>query len=237
MNRRLQAPNNYCKDFEMRFLRVILFTFSLTFIVGVTFPTSGVTSEKIDDQQSKQFITDIGNRVIQILVNKSVPLSQRQEEFRQIIHEYFDMPAVGKFVLGRYWRQANEEQRKEYLQLFEDAIVESYSQQFENYNNEKLQVDGERPSQSGGTIVTSKIIRPAGTPPLQVDWKVYQTKKGLRILDVIVNGVSMSITYRTEYANAYNANGATINGLLAAMKAKAVVPVTTPQENSEKNSH
>lgn len=221
----------------MKFLHVILLTFSLTFIVGITFPTIGVTSEKNDDQQSKQFIMDIGNKVIQILVNKSIPLSQRQEEFRQVIHQYFDMPAVGKFVLGRYWRQANEQQRKEYLQLFEDAIVESYSQQFETYNNEKLQVNGTRSSSSGGTIVTSKIIRPAGTPPLQVDWKVYSTKKGLRILDVVVNGVSMSLTYRTEYANAYNANGGTMDGLLGAMKTKAVVPVTTPQENSEENSH
>ncbi|MBL9029585.1 MAG: ABC transporter substrate-binding protein [Caedimonas sp.] len=216
---------------KMKFLRVGLITFTFAVLADVIFPTAGLRAEQNEEKQYKQFIADIGNKVIRILVNKSAPLSQRQQEFRQIIRQHFDMPAVGKFVLGRYWRQASSQQQKEYLQLFEDAIVESYSQQFENYNNEKLQVESARPGSGGGMIITSTIIRPAGTPPLQVDWKVYATKKGLRILDVIVNGVSMSITYRTEYGNAYNANGGTIDGLLAAMKSKAVIPVTTPNDD------
>ena len=174
-----------------------------------------------DLESAKSFIEDTGNKVIRILVNKSSSLSERQEQFRQVIQEKFDMRSIGQFVLGRYWRQATPDQKLEYLKLFEDSIVESYSHQFDNYTNEQLKVTNARPSNKGGVIITSKIIRASGAP-LQVDWKVFQTKDSLRILDVIVNGVSMSITYRTEYANAYNANGASMEGLLKALRAKKI---------------
>jgi phospholipid transport system substrate-binding protein len=215
----------------MKFLKACTLL-TLLLVNPFAFPISSKAADKTDQQSYMNFIMEIGNKVIQILVNKSAPLSQRQEEFREVIHQYFDMPAVSKFVLGRYWHQATETQRQEYLKLFEDAIVESYSQQFENYHNEKLQVESTRDSTRGGTIVTSKIIRSGGTPPLQVDWKVYPTKKGLRIVDVVVNGVSMSITYRTEYANAYNASGGTMEGLLQAMRSKALAPL--PVSSTEK---
>lgn len=187
-------------------------------------PSFNQDGDALEDQSLlpyKDFIENVGAQIIQILVNKSVSLPQREEAFRAVLRTHFDLRAVAKFVLGRYWRQASDSQKEDFLKLFEDSIVHSYAQQFENYNDEKLDVKKAR-SSGQGVLVTSHVVRPKGAPPLQVDWKVYKTKKGPLILDVIVNGVSMSHTYRTEYGNAYNANGGTLDGLLAAMKANKV---------------
>lgn len=166
----------------------------------------------------ESFVANIGNDIIKILVNKSVPLPQRKAEFRKVLRENFSIPAIGKFVLASYWRRATPEQKKEYLQLFEDAIVENYAAQFDSYDNERLDVRGARKTKDGGVIVKSMILRPTGGEPLNLDWKIFQTKKGMKVLDLVVNGVSMSITQRTEYRAIVRSKGGKIEGLLLAMR-------------------
>lgn len=174
-----------------------------------------------DLTEYKDFITKIGNDIIRILVNKSAPMEDRKQEFRGVLKTNFDIPSIGKFVLARYWRQATDSQKDEYLNLFEDAIVDNYAAQFDNYNNETLNVESARESRDGGVIIVSKIVRHDNTPPLQVDWKIFKTKQGLRVLDIVVNGVSMSISQRSEYASVIKSKGG-IDGLLQAMRNKEV---------------
>lgn len=169
----------------------------------------------------EDFVARLGNDIIKILVNKSAPMEDRKQEFRGVLQSNFDIPSIGKFVLARYWRQASDAQKKEYLELFEDAIVDNYAAQFDNYNNETLNVESARRARDGGVIIVSKIVRHGNTPPLQVDWKVFNTKAGMRVLDIVVNGVSMSISQRSEYASAIKSKGG-IDGLLAAMRNKEV---------------
>ena len=85
-------------------------------------------------------------------------------------------------------------------------------------------------------MVQSTIIRPAGGPPLKVDWKVFQTKGGLKVLDIIVDGVSMSITLRSEYMGVFQskggATGGGIDGLFTYLKEK----IANPKKDDENAS-
>ncbi|MGI4851446.1 MAG: MlaC/ttg2D family ABC transporter substrate-binding protein [Janthinobacterium lividum] len=222
----------------MRFFKALLPVFVLGFILSHSIycitldeKSNGTEVDSSELELSKRFIEDTGNKIIQVLVNKSASLSQRQDQFRQVIREKFDMSSIVRYVLGRYWKKASPNQQTEYLKLFEDSIVESYSHQFDSYTNEKLIVSGARPSNKGGVIVTSKIILASG-PPVPVDWKVFRTNGDLRILDVSVKGVSMSITYRSQYAGAYDQNGRSIEGLLKALRSKEIT-TDIPDTNTE----
>jgi len=166
----------------------------------------------------KNFITTLGNNIISILVNKNAPLTERKQQFRQVLRDYFDVPEIGKFVLARYWKRTTNQQKTEYLELFENAIVDNYAAQFDNYQNEKLEVQNVREGSDQGIMVMSVIKRQTGAPPLKVDWKIFQTQKGLRVYDIIVNGVSMSITQRSEYGGIISQNGGQIEGLLNLMR-------------------
>lgn len=167
----------------------------------------------------ESFVENIGNKIINILVHRHNPMEVRKEKFRKILVHDFDMPTIGKFVISRYWRMMSDQQREDYLRLFIDAVVENYASQFNNYNNEKLIVKNARQTQDGGYIVYSTITRPGKGEPLKVDWKIFKTKRGMKVLDIIVDGVSMSITLRTEYAGAYNEKGGA-EGLLAYLREK-----------------
>ncbi len=185
-------------------------------VIGLITP--GIANADAQDELYKNFITSLGNNIIRILVNKKAPLSERKNEFRQILKDYFDIPEIGKFVLARYWKRTTNEQKTEYLNLFENAIVDNYAAQFDDYQNETLEVQSVRESSDQGIMVMSVIKKQAGAPPLKVDWKIFKTKQGLRVYDIIVNGVSMSITQRSEYAGIINKNGGQIEGLLKLMR-------------------
>ena len=140
----------------------------------------------------ENFVTKIGNEIINILVHRSQPLEARKKAFRTVLSRDFDMSSIGKFVIARYWRGMSEEQQNEYLKLFISAVIENYASQFDNYNNEKLTVTGSRKTDDGGYVVMSKIIRPGKGQPLKVDWKLFKTPRGMKVLDIVVDGVSMS---------------------------------------------
>lgn len=169
--------------------------------------------------QYKDFISDLGNNVIKILVNKEENMAKRKARFRAEIQNHFALKSIGRFIIARYWRRMNETQQTQYLQLFENAVIENYASQFDDYDNEKLIIKSSRETSDGGIVVKSDVRRPGGGEPLHISWKVFNTKRGMKVLDVIVNNVSMSITLRNEYASAIQNRG-NIEGFLDYLREK-----------------
>lgn len=168
----------------------------------------------------QEFVENVGNQIIRILVDQKSDFDTRQEKFRVVLRENFNIKSIAKFVIARYWRTLNEAQKDEFISLFENTLVENYSAQFNNYSNETLKVTNQQETKDGGFIIQSQVIRPAGGPPLNVDWKVFERKDGFKIYDIIVNGVSLSITQRSLYASTIQSNNNDINKLLNSMKDK-----------------
>ncbi|MGK9170447.1 ABC transporter substrate-binding protein [Inquilinus limosus] len=167
------------------------------------------------------FIDGMAKRAIGILQAGGASTAQGKAEFTQILNQGFDLPTIGRFVLGRYWNSATPEQRQEYMDLFERMIVETYSRRFQNYQGETLVVKGTRAVGSGNDTLVATEIRQKDGPPIQVDWRVRQAGGGYKVVDVIVARVSMSVTQRDEFASVIAQNGGSIDGLLRAMRQRA----------------
>ncbi|MGE0724690.1 MAG: phospholipid-binding protein MlaC [Alphaproteobacteria bacterium] len=164
----------------------------------------------------KALIEDLGARAIKSLTG-NVPRPERESRFRTLLREGFDVAHIGRFVLGRYWRQASPEQQRQYLDLFEKFIVQAYAARFAEYSGEQFRVVGER--QDGGeTIVTSEVFKP-GSPATKVDWRV-KADGAPKIVDVVVEGVSMAVTQRSEFAAVIQRNGGSIDALIGALRQK-----------------
>ena len=163
----------------------------------------------------EQFVGTLGEEAIRVLADSTIPPEQRTAEFRRLLDKGFNMPLIGQLVLGRHWRTATEEQRAEYLRLFEDFIVQTYSVRLGQYNGEKFRIAGGRaaPDNTGDTLVTTEIIRPNG-PPVRVDWRVRKAGENLKVVDVIAEGISMLITQRDEFAAVIQNSGGKVDALL-----------------------
>jgi phospholipid transport system substrate-binding protein len=163
-------------------------------------------------------IADLGNQAIQVL-GKDVEPNLRVTRFRELFRQNFDVPEISRFVLGRYWRLASPQQQQEFIRLFTNYIAFVYANQLSAYNGEKLRVTGSRRAPNG-EIVASEIIRSDGRPPAPVEWVLTPQNGAYKISDVIVEGISMAVTQRSEFASVIQRNGGQLEGLIAALRQK-----------------
>ncbi|HYD30687.1 MAG TPA: ABC transporter substrate-binding protein [Azospirillaceae bacterium] len=169
--------------------------------------------------EAAKFVDTLGSKAIETITSGPTAKDAVTERFREILNQGFDVPFIAQFVLGRYWNLATPEQQKEYLKLFEQMIVTTYTDRFRQYSGEQFQVAGARPEGDSDFFVQSQIQRPNG-PPVNVEWRVRKGTKAFKIIDVVVEGVSMSVTQRSEFASVIQSQGG-IDGLLKAMRQRA----------------
>jgi phospholipid transport system substrate-binding protein len=163
-------------------------------------------------------ISNLGSRALEVL-GKDATQSQRVARFRELLREDFDVPGIARFVLGRYWNAATEEQRAEYVKLFEDYIAMAYATRLAEYTGETFKVTGSRPN-ADGAIVSSQIVRPGGAAPVKVDWRLTGRNGIYKISDVSVDGISMAVTQRSEFASVIQHNGGQVQGLITMLREK-----------------
>lgn len=174
------------------------------------------------DEGAKQFVKGISDRAI-VALKENAPKPQRDETFRGILRDGFETRAIGTFCLGSYWQKATAAQREEYLKLFEDLIVQSYSQRLRSvYNGQELVVGATRPDGKSGTWVTSRFSSSASsTPSEEVVWRVRRIDgKGYRIIDVVFANISLVVTQRDDFVSILQRNGGNIDDFLAVLRDK-----------------
>lgn len=168
---------------------------------------------------AESFVSALAARGIASLTSADIGQAERARRFRALLVENFDVPTIGRFVLGRYWRTASDMERADYLRLFEDVMVTIYSARFAEYSGEQIRVMGSRTTAEDDIIVASVAVLPRQSQdPLSVDWILRRDGAGFRIMDVRAEGVSMAITQRDEFASLIQRYGGTITALLATLR-------------------
>ena len=168
---------------------------------------------------AKMFIQDLAREAIDTLTATQPGTAEREAQFRKLFNENFDVPAIGQWVLGRYWRQATESERTDYLHEFEAFVVKTYADRLKDYSSERLKViDSIR--RDGNAIVQSMVTRPGNQPPVRIEWRVIHPEQRYLITDVVVEGVSMAQTQRSEFSSVIRRNGGSVQGLIAALRDK-----------------
>ena len=169
-----------------------------------------------DTAAAQALMRDLGAEVIEVISDRRT-MTDMIRDLRRLFTQNFDTDTIGRFVLGRYWNVATAEQQTEYLGLFREFIVQTYARRFTEYSNEEFVIQSARPEGNQDVMVISRIIRQAG-PPVSVDWRIRQRGDRSQIIDVIIEGVSMALTFRDEYRSIIERNGGRIEPLLDALR-------------------
>jgi len=188
----------------------------LALVIAVSVLTLG--APRAEAGPEADFIRKLGDEAIAVLGKDDQTLAEREATFRKILKDGFDMPLIARFAMGRYWRIASKEQRHDYLILFTDYVVKSYAVKLGGYKNEALVIVSEQPLQNKkDVLVSTRIKRPTGAP-INTVWRVRHGKRGLRIIDVMVEGISMLVTHRDEFGAVIQRHGVT--GLIETLRAR-----------------
>ncbi len=190
------------------------------FVMGLALSVVAFSPAHADDlsNRASQFIEGLADKAIAALTEESVSRDERITRFRKLLNEHFAVQTIGQWVLGRYWNRATDKEKEEYLSLFEDLIVITYVDRFTAYSGEKLSVTKSVPANGEDLLVTTVITQPNSTEKVEVSWRVREYKDSFKIVDVIVAGVSMGQTQRSEFASVIRRNGGTVEGLLSKLR-------------------
>lgn len=172
-----------------------------------------VSDEVEERTPSEAFIDTMGKTAISFLANDALSQEQKRSEFEKLLRKNYDMKTIGRFALGKNWNLADDSQQKEYLKLFEQMVVDVYSKRFDEYEGQRFEVRSSRDVGKSDQLVKTVIVPDSG-PEVDVDWRV-RTKNGkTKIIDVIIEGVSMSLTQRSDFSSVIQRGGGTIDPLL-----------------------
>jgi len=189
-------------------------------VVGVWFVAAGASSVAAlpEEDEAMAFIEGLANQAIEALTLPNATQAEKEARFRVLLREHFAVKDIGEWVLGRNWARATEAERRDYLALFEDWVVVTYVRRFERYSGESLRVSRALVGDdSTDVIVDSQIVRP-NLEPVHVGWRVRDYDDSLRIVDVIVEGVSMSQTQRSDFGSIIRRGGGQVAALITEMK-------------------
>lgn len=190
----------------------------LILVVSLGLATASVRAAPPSDAAG--FINNLVNEALKALDNQQLAPQDREKRFRTLLESDFDMPRISRFVLGRYWNDASDQDKQNFQKLFQEYVIRSYSTRFSAYSGEQVKVTGSRPVDEKTTVVMSQVIRPNGAPPAKVDWRVRKEDDGFKITDVDVEGISMLITQREEFSTVIQRSGGTVSGLNNALQQK-----------------
>ena len=178
------------------------------------------------DDHAIAFVQSVGADVIAFLGNKdNSTFAEREAAFRDVLVRGFDVPLVTRFVLGRHWKAATDEQRREFAAIFLDFLARVYASRFDSYSygGETFTVHSAIADESGDTIVRARVARPSGADPVELDFRVRPKEGSHKVVDLYVEGISMLLTHRAEFSSVVNRDG--IEGLLSGLRARVEAPI------------
>lgn len=210
------AIGKFLEDRESKRMKASLAAIFILFVI-VLAPPAGASD--LEDGATA-FIKALEHEAIDSLTDTSKARPDRVIAFRKLFDEKFAVASIGRFTLGRNWRAASEEERGEFLKLFEDLMVATYVDRFESYSGEKVNIIKTSTVDDSRATVYSEITRNGGEgKPISVLWRVGRQGDIYKILDVVVEGASMSITLQREFASIVKNTGS-VGGLIEELRKK-----------------
>ncbi|MBU3655696.1 MAG: ABC transporter substrate-binding protein [Alphaproteobacteria bacterium] len=173
----------------------------------------------------ENFVNSLSQRAISSLTASGISDTDREARFRELFLSSFDDLTIARFVLSSYWRVATEAQRGAFRDLFREVLVRTYARRFAGYHGETLTVQGSQPMPQGGGSEVNTVLNRGSEPPVDVKWRLSQGADGqYRVIDLVVEGVSMSVTQRNEYLALIQRNGGNVDALIAALQQRLDQP-------------
>ena len=154
------------------------------------------------------FIQSTVNRAAETL-GAGLTKEERMDELKKIASDTVDIKGIGFYSLGVHRKTVNEEQKIEYMKVFENYFLQSFSSRLAEYSNPIINVDSKKKINENYTIVSSTLAGTEKRPAVKIEWRVYtKNKERPLIRDLIIEGLSLARTQKEEFNSIINsANG------------------------------
>jgi phospholipid transport system substrate-binding protein len=185
-------------------------------VLALAATARGARAQGADTARAAQFVQAAGQELVSAL-NSNAPVAQRRQQVAAILRRVVDIEGVGRFILGRWWRQASAAEQQEYIRLFEETLIRNLSARFGEYQGVRFSLGRSQQRAEEDVLVNTVIERP-NIAPFALDWRVGNVNGQPKVVDVIAEGTSLRLTQRSEYSAVIQRNNGQVSALLAAMR-------------------
>lgn len=188
-------------------------------LTAVCFGT-GVARADVNAAAAEQFVKNMTTEGIEEIINANVSQAEKRARFKKLFNEALDLDFIGKYVLGRYWRTATPQQRSEFISTYRELNTKVWSERFDEFKGKDFVFKGTTPSSSAGQIFVNSQVPMDQGEPASVVWRVRQNGNDYKIVDIIIEKVSLTMANRNEYTAYIKNNGGNVDALIANLKTK-----------------
>lgn len=181
---------------------------------------AGTVRAEVDAQGAQKFVEKVTSDGIEQIINANVSQAEKDKRFEKLFNSALDLDFIGKFVLGRNWRTATPAQRKAFIQVYRELNVKTWSERFDEFKGKAFTFTGTTPSSSAGQVYVDSTVNMGEGEPAKVKWRVRQEGKSFKIVDIVIENVSLAITARNEYSGFIKNNPGGVDALIKDLQNK-----------------
>ena len=198
---------------------------ALSLLLLFTANAAVAAAPKGDAEKAGAYIESLGHKALDAITKKDAAKDAKQKMLEGLFKDNVDFPWVARFVMGRFWRTATPEQQKRYVDAYQTFLIKHYTSRFTEYNSGSFKITGSTEGDKDEYLVGMEILpNVKNDPSILIDYKVRKDKAGFKVFDIIVEGVSLITTQRSEFAAVLNSKG--VDGLIAMLESKSAAVTT-----------
>ena len=164
------------------------------------------------------FVQSTVNRASSIL-SENITKDEKINKLKKIAKETVDIKGIGFYTLGPTRKTLNQSQKTEYVNLFEQYFLKSFSSRLSEYTNPEIEVLDKEVLNNNYTMVNSLLKATSDRPEIKIDWRIYTKDPGNPLIrDLIIEGLSLARTQKEEFASILSSNDGDINSLFETLK-------------------
>ena len=164
------------------------------------------------------FVKSTLNRATKVL-SDDITKDQKIDELKKIAIDTVDIDKIGSYTLGPIRKTLTEEQKKNYSLLFKEYFLTSFSNRLVEYSDPEIEIYDKKILSEKFAIVNSLLKGNNERPEVKIDWRIYtKDPENPKILDLIIEGLSLARTQKEEFSSILNSNDGNIDALFKVLK-------------------
>ena len=189
-------------------------------MIGGLVMLSSFAVAAVSDPQ--QMVRETGDRVLAEVTARKAELEARPELIYPLVEStvlpHFDFREMSQSALGRFWRDASEDQKAGITREFRELLVRTYASALLGYSGQQIEyLPAQFPADATNVMIPTRITS-AGAPPVPINYRLKLEDSRWMVYDVVIDGVSLITNYRSQFAAVVRRNG--IDGLIATLADK-----------------
>ena len=189
--------------------------------LGSTLPSmDAVASLDPTNSKARTFLASLGERAIQVVQDESATREEQEARMRALLREGFDLNVLARLVLGKHWRKLDKDQRREFITVFEEAMVQQTLTMFGKYTGETFDIKEVAADRTNPKLIAASVdlIRPNGALLAKVNYRIRKDGDEFKVIDIVAEGVSLALTLRHEYAAVIERSNGKVEGLIERLR-------------------